>query len=223
MPIKYPSTPHLPWSPGLQNDDRRITTLEHLAGQEIVVTEKLDGENTSLYRDDLHARSLDMRPHPSRTWVKAERGRIAHRIPEGWRLCGENVYAVHSLRYEDLEGYFYLFSVWDEHNVSRPWDEVREWARRLSLPTPRELYRGPWDEQTLQAIRIDPERMEGYVVRLTGAIPYAEFGQRVAKWVRRGHVQTDGHWMSQPVEPNGLRTVMDDGSASLMVDGGQAK
>ncbi|AAF12618.1 MULTISPECIES: RNA ligase family protein [Bacteria] len=205
MRVKYPSIPHLPWSPGLQNDDRRITSLSGFIGKEVVVTEKLDGENTSLYRDDLHARSLDMRPHPSRTWVKAERGRVAHDIPLGWRFCGENVYAVHSLKYDDLDGYFYLFSVWDDLNVSRPWDEVRGWAERLSLPTPRELYRGPWDEAALQALDPDPERMEGYVVRVTAAIPYADFGRKVAKWVRRGHVQTDQHWLSQPVEPNGLK------------------
>jgi hypothetical protein len=47
--------------------------------------------------------------------------------------------------------------------------------------------------------------MEGYVVRVTAAIPYADFGRKVAKWVRRGHVQTDQHWLSQPVEPNGLK------------------
>lgn len=175
------------------------------------MTEKLDGENTSLYRDDLHARSLDMRPHPSRTWVKAERGRIAHEIPADWRLCGENVYAVHSLKYDDLDGYFYLFSVWDEYNVSRPWDEVKEWAQRLTLPTPRELYRGIWDEAAIQAIAVNPERMEGYVVRVAAAIPYAEFSQKVAKWVRRGHVQTDQHWLSKPIEPNGIRPMMEDG------------
>ncbi|MCD0171381.1 RNA ligase family protein [Deinococcus sp. 23YEL01] len=205
MRIKYPSTPHLPWSPGLQNDDRLIRDLNGFLGREVVVTEKLDGENTSLYRDDLHARSLDTRPHPSRTWVKAERGRFGHEIPAGWRLCGENVYAVHSLRYDALEGYFYLFSVWDEHNVSRPWDEVRAWADRLGVPTPRELYRGVWDGAALRALPVDPQRMEGYVVRVTGEIPYAEFPRRVAKFVRAGHVQTDAHWLSRPVEANGLR------------------
>ena len=204
MRVKYP-IPHLPWSPGLQNNDRRIETLTGLLGQEIVVTEKLDGENTTMYRDDLHARSLDLRPHPSRTWVKAERGRFAHDIPDGWRLCGENVYAVHSLRYEELEGYFYLFSVWNDQNISLAWDDVLDWAARLQVPTPRELYRGMWNEEALKAIQVDPERMEGYVVRVTAAIPYADFPRKVAKWVRRGHVQTDQHWISKPVEPNGLK------------------
>lgn len=205
MRIKYPSTPHLPWSLGLQNNDRLILHLDAFQGQEVVVTEKLDGENTSLYQDDLHARSLDTRPHPSRTWVKAERGRIAHEIPVGWRFCGENVYAVHSLRYEDLAGYFYLFSVWDDRNMSLAWDEVLDWAQRLQLPTPRELYRGLWDEEALQAIQIDLERMEGYVVRVTGEISYQEFPLKLAKWVRPNHVQTDQHWLSKPVEANGLK------------------
>lgn len=44
-PIKYPSTPHLPFSQGLQRDDTRITTLDYLNGREVVVTEKMDGEN----------------------------------------------------------------------------------------------------------------------------------------------------------------------------------
>ena len=205
MRTKYPSTPHLPWSPGLQKGDRRIAHLHDLVGREIVVTEKLDGENTTLYRDDLHARSLDTLPHPSRTWVKALRGSFGHEIPEGWRLCGENVYAEHSLHYDDLEGYFYLFSVWDERNVSLSWDEVRTWAEYLGLPTPRELYRGVWNEAVLRTMDVDTDRMEAYVVRDVGEILYAEFSTRVAKWVRPDHVQTDAHWLTRPVVPNGLK------------------
>ncbi|MGC5412734.1 RNA ligase family protein, partial [Streptomyces sp. DT225] len=59
MRTHYPRTPHLPWSPGATSDDVRMTDLAALAGTEVVVTEKLDGENTTLYADGLHARSLD--------------------------------------------------------------------------------------------------------------------------------------------------------------------
>lgn len=97
MRVHYPRTPHLPWSPGASSDDVRVGDLSGLAGREVVVTEKLDGENTTLYADGLHARSLDSAHHPSRAWVKALQGRIGPAIPQGWRVCGENLYARHWL------------------------------------------------------------------------------------------------------------------------------
>ncbi len=56
---KYPRTPHLKWSPGRSADDVELATTEAFEGEEVVVTVKLDGENTTIYRDYLHARSLD--------------------------------------------------------------------------------------------------------------------------------------------------------------------
>ncbi|MEV0787225.1 RNA ligase family protein [Streptomyces sp. NPDC050423] len=49
MRTHYPRTPHLPWSPGAASDDVRLADLAGLTGTEVVVTEKLDGENTPLY------------------------------------------------------------------------------------------------------------------------------------------------------------------------------
>jgi len=43
--VKYPKTLHLPWSEGLQNDDRMLQSFDGLEGEEVVVTVKLDGEN----------------------------------------------------------------------------------------------------------------------------------------------------------------------------------
>lgn len=203
--VKYPRTPHLPWSPGAHGDDTRMADLRALEGHEVVVTEKLDGENTTLYRDGLHARAIEGRPHPSRDWVKGLQGRVGYLLPQGWRVCGENLYARHSLAYDDLESYFYLLSVWDETNVCLSWDETLTWARALGVPTPRELYRGGWDEARVQSLRVDERTMEGYVVRTVEGFPFEAFASRVAKWVRAGHVQTDQHWMHAPVTPNGLR------------------
>ena len=56
MRTHYPRTPHLPWSPGATPDDVRAGDPGALRGREVVVTEKLDGENTTLYRDGMHAR-----------------------------------------------------------------------------------------------------------------------------------------------------------------------
>lgn len=68
--IKYPRTPHLPWSPGASSDDVLLIDSQMFSGKQIVISEKMDGENTTLYTDHLHARSLDSRHHPAKTWVK---------------------------------------------------------------------------------------------------------------------------------------------------------
>ncbi|MFF3952924.1 RNA ligase family protein [Streptomyces sp. NPDC001890] len=206
MRTHYPRTAHLPWSPGATSDDVRIAGLAALTGREVVVTEKLDGENTTLYADGLHARSLDSAHHPSRGWVKALQGRVGARIPEGWRVCGENMFARHSIPYEELESYFYGFSVWDgEHCLD--WDRTVAFLRDLGIPVPPVVWRGVFDaraEKELRALKLDTGRQEGYVVRPADGFGAADFRRLVAKWVRPGHVRTDTHWMHAAVVPNGL-------------------
>ncbi|MFD8955139.1 RNA ligase family protein [Streptomyces xanthophaeus] len=203
MRTHYPRTPHLPWSPGAASDDVRADGFAGLAGREVVVTEKLDGENTTLYRDGLHARSLDSAHHPSRAWVKGLQGRIGTGIPEGRRVCGENLYARHSLPYGELDSWFYGFSVWDgEHCLD--WDQGVRFLRGLGIPTPPVLWRGTFDERVLRKLKLDTARQEGYVVRTVAGFTRADFGRCVAKWVRPGHVRTGTHWMFAQVVPNGL-------------------
>ncbi|MFJ4848333.1 MULTISPECIES: RNA ligase family protein [unclassified Streptomyces] len=203
MRTHYPRTPHLPWSPGAASDDVRARDLDGLRGREVVVTEKLDGENTTLYTDGLHARSPDSAHHPSRAWVKALQGRIGSAIPPGRRVCGENLFARHSLAYEALDSWFYGFSVWDGDRCL-DWDATTGFLRRLGVPVPPVLWRGTFDERALRALRVDTARQEGWVVRTTEGFAREEFGRRVAKWVRPDHVRTSTHWMHAAVVENGL-------------------
>lgn len=204
--VKYPRTLHLPWSPGATSDDKILNDTRAFEGREVIVTEKMDGENTTLYRDGMHARSLDSRHHPSRDWIKRLQGAMGWQIPEGWRVCGENLYAQHSIRYEQLRSYFYVFSVWDERRVCLSWDATCEWAELLGLEVVPVLYRGPWDEAAIEALgdTLDLTCQEGYVVRCADAFEASAFASSVAKWVRAHHVQTDTHWMHQAVVANGL-------------------
>jgi hypothetical protein len=214
--VKYPRTYHLPWSPGVTKDDRVVEDVEAMfSGKEIVVTEKMDGENTTMYRDYLHARSLDYSPHASRDRVKAMWAAIAHDIPEGWRVCGENLFAEHSLHYSNLESYFYIFSVWNEKNVCLSWNETREWAQLLGFPTVPRWFSGKFyiiGQMGLErmfdahALVEGEPACEGYVVRNAGEFHYKDFRHNVAKYVRANHVQhKDGHWVNRQVVPNDLR------------------
>lgn len=205
---KYPRTPHFPWSPGATSDDRVLQSVEHFAGKQVVATVKLDGENTTIYRDGLHARSLDGAHHESQNWVRALQGRIGHDIPEGWRICGENLFATHSIHYVNLASYFYVFSIWNEKNEALSWADTEEWSALLGLETVPVLYRGVWDEQIIRGLfrpSLGENEVEGLVVRVAGSFPYEAFARSLAKFVRANHVQTDKHWKSQAVRPNVLR------------------
>lgn len=67
--VKYPKTPHLPWSEKCTDDDKKLKDIQHFIGKEVVASIKMDGENTTMYDDKIHARSLNSN-HPSQDWVK---------------------------------------------------------------------------------------------------------------------------------------------------------
>ena len=48
--IKYPKTLHLPWSQGVNSDDRVMKDLSGFEGHPVVITEKMEGENTTMAR-----------------------------------------------------------------------------------------------------------------------------------------------------------------------------
>ena len=205
MLYKYPRTPHLPWSPGVTDDDIRVQKLSAFDGREVIVTEKMDGENTTLYCNHIHARSLDSKHHSSRDWVKQWHSSFAHNIPDNWRICGENLFARHSVNYEKLASYFYGFSLWNDHNICCSWADTLEWFEILGIVPVTILYKGIWNEQTIRDLNVDTTISEGYVVRTSGPYAYADFKVNNAKWVRQNHVQTEKHWMHKKVVPNGLK------------------
>lgn len=206
--MKYPRTYHLPDSPGLGSDDKRLPSLDIFAGRRVVATEKMDGEGTTMTREATYPRSPDGRSHPSRNWVKAHHARKAADIPADWRISGEYMYARHSLVYTRAAGnalpaFFLGFGVWDESNCLLDWDQTLEVFALLDIVPVKVLYDGPFspDLSARLAQCLDPERQEGFVLRDAGRIAYPEgtagegkFLTGLAKWVREDHVQTDRHW-----------------------------
>jgi hypothetical protein len=206
--VKYPRTMHLPWSESVTEDDRIIDgkALSAWNGTEVVVTEKMDGECTTMYSDYIHARSVDFTSHVSRSWVQNLHAQIRFNIPKNFRICGENLWATHSIHYTQLPSYFMVYSIWDGLRCLS-WNETVEWCELLGLQHVPELYRG-LHEQCLY-MEYNPARRfhrpsEGYVVRPAGSFVMAEFPRVVAKYVRKNHVQTHGHWMRSTFVPNEL-------------------
>jgi len=170
----------------------------------------MDGENSSLYRETMHARSLTSSYHESRTWLKRLWGSIKQDIPAGWRICGENLYAKHSIAYNELSTYFMVFSIWDEHNVCLDWESTVQYSNMLGLQTVPVLWEGVWDEDAIKNCwnaQNNNQDSEGYVVRLRDAFHYNDFSLSLAKYVRKGHVQTGNHWAHEKIVPNILKEV----------------
>ncbi len=204
---KYPRTPHLPWSNSRSKADID-TGIEQFKGREVVVTEKLDGENTTMYNDYIHARSIDSPGHPSRSYVKQIHSEIQGNIPFGMRICGENLYARHSIEYKRLPSYFVGFAVFD-NTTCLSWDDTVDYLSLLDLPCVPVLYRGVFDSRAVRRCYTGKSKFggeqEGYVVRRVEAFLERDFRFNVAKFVRAGHTTTIPHnWLRQKVVPNGL-------------------
>ncbi len=160
-----------------------------------------------MYPHTLHARSMDSKHHESRNWSKGLWGNIRNEIPIGWRICGENLYAKHSLFYKELPTYFMVFSVWNDMNICLSWDDTLSICEMLGLATVPVIGQFEYNENALKtmASEFDVENKEGYVIRNTLAFHYNRFSKNVAKFVRAKHITTSEHWMSQKIVPNTLK------------------
>lgn len=205
--VKYPRTPHLPWSEKGTNDDTKLVNVNHFIGREVVASIKMDGENTTMYDDKIHARSLNSN-HPSQDWVKGLWGGLSYQLPSNWRICGENLYAKHTIAYEHLSTYFNVFSVWEEKRCL-DWDETVGITKILNLETVPVFYRGVFDRDIIHkafpaTYKGDPT--EGYVIRLAGEFSYDDFRMSIAKFVAKKFViDPDKHWMFEKIIPNKIK------------------
>lgn len=210
--VKYPRTYHLSYSPGISNSDRALKDESIFENKEVVVTEKMDGECTTLYHDYLHARSIDTRSHSSRNWIKQFHAQIKHDIPPGWRICGENLFAQHTVLYDDLESYFYGFSIWNNQNFCISWPETLEWFTLIGIKSVPILYEGMYDKNKI--LFLLSNKSEGFVIRLKDGFGYKDFNKSCAKYVSKSfkdkmleNPMTFTHWSQRVCVPNKLRSM----------------
>lgn len=211
---KYGRTWHYPFSPGTTSDDR----IQHEYWQQLqqipvlIHTEKLDGENNCLSRHGVFARS-----HAAPTtspWTESIR-RYWQSIKNDLgdlEIFLENLYAVHSIEYRNLDHHFYVFGI-REGDRWLSWEETHFYAAMLDLPVVPEIKRitppatrALFEEDTLSLVSgrgafepYDvhtgaPATIEGIVSRNAASYAVSDFADNVFKYVRKGHVKTDQHW-----------------------------
>mmetsp|Transcript_29560 Transcript_29560/g.41067 ORF Transcript_29560/g.41067 Transcript_29560/m.41067 type:complete len:255 (-) Transcript_29560:146-910(-) len=207
---KFPSIPHLDFSPQVHSDDIQLDAnlSKMFLGVPVVVTEKLDGGNCCLRDGNVYART-HKKPtsHESFSWIKQMyAGKKASMDPK-LSFFGENLYAAHSIRYNRLESYFYLFAVREEDGNWKSWKDVEQIAEELELPTTPVVFKGEFkemseikklmDSKAKERSHVDEAHTpEGFVIRLARGYSDEEFaeGTSIAKYVRKGHCQTDEKW-----------------------------
>lgn len=198
---KYGRTYHLPFSKGVTNDDKVLKDWQALLEEEIVITEKLDGENTCIKKTGVFARSHAAPTH--NPWAK-NMWPIWERVKDSLddlELFGENLYGIHSIEYTKLPYHFYVFAVRKgEHWLS--WEEVLWYADILELPTVPVFEIGRFTAKEIQQFmnkRMEQGSVlggacEGFVLRNASGFSTLDFKYNVLKYVRQNHVQTDEHW-----------------------------
>ncbi|WP_142687568.1 RNA ligase family protein [Chitinophaga polysaccharea] len=211
---KYGRTWHYPFSPGTTSDDRiRHEYWDSLQQIPVLIhTEKLDGENNCLSRYGVFARS-----HAAPTtspWTESIRRywQIIKNDLGDLEIFLENLYAVHSIEYHNLDHHFYVFGI-REGDQWLSWEETGFYAAMLGLPLVPEIkritppaVRRDFEEDLLSLVNgpgaFDPHdvhtglpaTMEGIVSRNANGYAVSDFADNLFKYVRKGHVKTDRHW-----------------------------
>lgn len=206
MRYKYPRTYHLPYSKGYASNDKILKNDNQFFGKEIVITEKMDGENTTIYKDYFHTRSIDSKHRDYHSWLLNYIKQFQYLIPDEYRICGEYLYAKHSIMYTNLDSYFLGFSVWNK-NECLSWDKTVKFCNGIGIKIVPVLYKGEYNSKKVIDIaeEIVKRGGEGIVVRNVSSFKYEEFSHNIAKYVRENHVQTDEHWCFGKIERNLLK------------------
>lgn len=208
--MKYPRTYHVPFSPGATKDDKKLKDgwFEYYRGKEIVLTEKLDGENSCLCQRGVFARSHGAEtrsPWSINLW--GDDGlywKVKGFIDDDLLVFGENLYGEHSIHYSKLKDYFHVFACYNETTDKWwSWDDVKFVSKVLGVPHVPTLWRGKAESedqikeiifQTMNMSSAYGDTKEGVVMRVTDEFDGDEFPNYVCKYVRPNHVQTDEHW-----------------------------
>jgi hypothetical protein len=215
-PPPYPRTPHL-WPPA-GSTGRLVVPREDVPewlSEPVVVEEKLDGANVSLWLDPATGRvevasrggagAQDRAGQLGRlrAWVADRQEALTGLLADGWVLYGEWLWLEHGIRYDRLPDWLIALDLWHADRGFAPLDKRDIRCREAGLARPPRLFQGAVrDEgrlrQLLAGSALSSDRpAEGLVLRRADG--------RRCKLVAAGHVRrSDAEW-AQARRHNALR------------------
>lgn len=209
IPPPYPRIAHL--VQGLGTPDDRVlpsTVSGDLLDSEVIVEEKLDGANVSIWVDDDGRLSCATRAGPGardragqlgplRAWLAANDARLRDMLGDWPVVYAEWLLLAHSVSYDRLPSYLVVLDLWDPDEGFADVEDRDELSDRVNVPHPPRLWRGvPRSVERLEHLITrsawGAEPSEGVIVRRVGA------GEpRMAKLLRPGFLHLgDEHWMA---------------------------
>lgn len=206
---KYPKTPHLPCSEGVQKDDTQLKDYSNFIGKTISITEKMDGENISIYKDYWHCRSIDSVHKQYHSYLQNKiLPQIQPLLKDNQKIIGEYLYAEHSIHYNNLLSYFQVFAMIQDNYVLGQ-SLTRQLCDKYGLV--HVPFLGIIQNFQLKDVKqlkeiantVIEKGGEGIVIRNNDFFYLEDFSKNVAKYVRKNYIQTDEHWSSH-IYKNGL-------------------
>lgn len=217
--MKYPRTPYFNFSDSVDREDVRESgyfNIENFLGKELVATIKMDGSNCLWTHDHIAARNGTHATGSSFDYAKQLHAEVKDLIPPNIYIYGEWLYVKHSILYDNLDGYFQVFGVYDTTaNTWGSWQDVQYYARlvgAINVPgvriiEPTENKKTLIELITHIAQTIIQQGHEGIVVRNIKSFNNNDFNKNVAKFVRANHVQTGRHWSKQKIVINSTKGI----------------
>lgn len=214
--VRFPRTPHLDVLGACDIRDDKVLTPEQaldFLADEIVVEEKVDGENLGISCDGgrLRCQSRGSYVEPGghhfrglAAWLDPRHDLITREMGTDLVMFGEWCAVVHSVTYNALPDWLLVFDVYDRR-TDRFWhvSERNLLAEAIGLRTVPMLEAGHFELAELYDLigpsRLGAVRMEGLILR------HADRPMARAKIVHPSFVQAIGeHWRSRPAARNRL-------------------
>ena len=187
---RYPKTPHLPWSSVTDPDDIVLYSCNQFEKNDIVITEKMDGENCLITKNKILLKDRNIKKDVDEKLL-ANALQIQKRIGENTTVVIESLYHNLAINYNALESKIFGISYW-EKDTCMSWDLTTTFFDSINIAHPPILYEGSWDMKVIIDLNSKislSEFREGYVMRIKKEFQEKNFNSSIAKYVKPFFVQ----------------------------------